>query len=300
MLFTVHASALALLTAGSVTTPPADPTPIYGGERTDGYPAVVSFQAGSGFCTGTVVAPRLVLTAGHCLAGFAPGSTTITIYYGPEAFLQSQSVDAVSWGTHPEFCSKTSCGDDIHDLGYLTLPSDFVVQQYPSLIVDQQTWDESMTPGTVVTLVGYGEADNDPGAPNSGNGIKREVDVTIDHLTPKGLEFFAGGDGKDTCRGDSGGPAFVTLDDGTLALAGILSRGSDPCGEGGFYGAPYAGLCWVRDETGVDLVPSGCADCACLDTAPPPEGCGCTTDPAGAPLHWSGLAVLAMLSRRRR
>ncbi len=302
MLQVVLVLTLVLLSSGlrlESELPNPDPVPIYGGERTaEGeFPSVVSFQAGGAFCTGTVVAPRVVLTAAHCVSEL-PSAADLTVFFGSEAFLASQSVKAVEWGAHPDFCSSSSCGQEIHDLGYLVLETDFVVPDYPAPIVTQGEWDETMQPGRPVTLVGFGEANNDPGASMRGLGIKRKVDVTLERLTPAGLEFFAGGEGKDTCVGDSGGPAFITLEDGSVRLAGILSRGSDPCGEGGFYGIPYAGLCWVRDETGVNLLTDGCEDCGCLDTTPPPNGCGCGQPYRDAPRAWLGLLALGV--RRRR
>lgn len=288
---------LALLAANlPLGTEPADPDPIYGGEPTgeNEFPSVVAFQVGSTFCSGTVVAPRLVITAAHCVAGVPDGSADITVWFGSQSHLASMSTKAVSWGAHPDFCAKSSCRTDIHDLGYLLLETDFVVPSYPAIITTQDEWDELMAPGTDVTLVGYGED-----APKSGLGIKRKVDVSIDRLTPQGLEFFAGGGGKDSCVGDSGGPAFARREDGSLVLAGVLSRGSDPCGDGGYYGAPYAGLCFIRDETGIDLVPEGCGECACLDTAPPEEGCGCSPERDAVPAGWAAAALLFLGLRHR-
>src|SRR5690606_32806846 len=92
-------------------------------------------------------------------------------------------------------------------------------------ITSQDEWDETMRTGESVTLVGYGE-DPDAESQRGSIGIKRKVTTTITQLSPEGLEFFAGGGLRDSCEGDSGGPAFVQLSSGKWRLAGITSRGS--------------------------------------------------------------------------
>lgn len=277
-----------------LSIPAQPPQPILGGEPTgpQEFDGVVAVVAGHGLCTGTVVAPRLVLTAGHCLRN-VPASSGVHVFFGDELD-GSMSVPAEHWAMHPDFCAD--CKEDIFDYGFVTLGVDFTVPGgYLLPLVDQDEWDEAMVSGGAVTLVGYGE---DPATPDS-IGTKRKVTTAIQRFSPKGLEFFAGGDERDSCQGDSGGPAFVRLEDGTLRLAGITSRGSSPCGSGGYYGTPYAALCWVRDETGVDMLSSGCDSCDCLKTVPP-EG-GCTTQPR-RPASSGALALLivSMLRRRKR
>ncbi|MEX1369034.1 MAG: trypsin-like serine protease [Nannocystaceae bacterium] len=298
------ASVLASSPATNAPGPLADPPPvqpIVGGEQTGEleYGAIVALlNSQSGLCTGTVVAPRLVLTAAHCVAGLGLGST-IDVYYGNELQFD-MSTEAVDFGDHPDFCE--TCREDIFDYGYVLLGSDFVPPDgFIMPITDQQEWDEVMRDGQEVILVGFGE---DPDAVNPADslGTKRKVTTTISRFSELGLEFFAGGDGSDSCQGDSGGPAIVRLSDGTLRLAGITSRGSDPCGKGGFYGAPFPALSWVRDETGVDLLPSECEDSDCLDMSPPPEQSSrCAVGSSrgqGGPLGGLGWLLLPVLIAR--
>ncbi len=276
-----------------------DPQPIIGGDETKpgDFDGVVALTIGSELCTGTVVAPRLILTAAHCLVD-ADQVGRLVVRYGDDVY--GGAVEADGWGMHPDFSPKSKT--DIFDYGYVTLPVDFTVPGgYTTPIVDQDEWDEAMRKGETVTLVGYGGDSADRNAVY-GAGLKREVDTTISRFTPKGFEFFAGGSQRDTCSGDSGGPAFVRLGNGALRLAGITSRGTDPCGNGGYYGAPYPALCWVRDETGVDLVGEACSACDCLDTAPPDEGGRCSVGDEHDPLElaWCLLALVGLRAARRR
>lgn len=279
---------------------PPPPSPIVGGEPTEpgDFDGVVAVVAGSGLCTGTVVAPRLVLTAAHCLAGLRQ-DTEVEVYFGQE-INAADKVAATDYGVHPRFCPD--CKEDIYDYGYVVIASDFTVPGGFLLpVTTQEEWDEAMVGGREVTLVGYGE-DPEIDALKKGIGIKREVTTTIRRFSDRGLEFYAGGMQQDSCNGDSGGPAFIRVGSGALRLAGITSRGSNPCGDGGYYGTPYPALCWVRDETGVDLIGSACSACDCLDIATDDDkGCSVARPRGGddEPIAFSLLVVLATLQRWR-
>ncbi len=274
-------------------------TEIIGGELTEPgeFDGVVALQAGTGLCSGTVVAPRLILTAAHCLAALDP-NTEVIVHYGDH--INAGTIVASSWGAHPQFCPD--CKQDLFDYGYVEIDTDFMVPGgYILPIATQAEWDQAMAEGREVTVVGYGE---DPGT-GDGVGVKRKVTTTISKLSKGGLEFYAGGNAHDSCNGDSGGPAFVRVGSGELRLAGITSRGSNPCGDGGYYGAPYPALCWVRNETGVDFIGGECANCDCIDTDPPGDDSDCAVDPHRDDAPWALLAfallpVVRRLRSRRR
>ena len=65
----------------------------------------------------------------------------------------------------------------------------------------------------------------------------------------KGLEIVAGGNGLDSCNGDSGGPAYILLN-GKRMLAGATSRATRnftrPCGDGGIYTRVDKYLDWIK------------------------------------------------------
>ncbi len=281
-----------------------EPQAIYGGEPVEpgDWPAVVSVATSSRRCTGTLVSPTLVLTAAHCLDPAPVGP--VQIQFGDSVNPPSIQVSSSDWGVHEDFCLPADCGEDLHDFGWVLL-SQPVNNVEPILpITDQAEFDEGMRVGVELVFVGYGEDEDQQ------IGIKREVTASLTSFTESGREFRAGGDGKDTCSGDSGGPALVRLGSGEVRLAGVLSRGG-ACGGGGIYGVPMPELCWLRDSSGVDLLPAGCEACDCVMLAgeQPDDGCDCSLATAdlqpgepgsGWALLGLGLLVGAGVWRRRR
>jgi hypothetical protein len=261
--------------------------PIFGGDPVapGDWPAVVAVQTDK-LCTGTLVAPDLVLTAAHCFD--ADASAIVRVVFGDE-LATGQVVVSQDWGRHPDFCLPSECDEDLSDFGWIRLPAPVSVA--PILpITDQAEFDQVMRIGAELEFVGYGMDDSGV------TGAKREVSSSLTGFSSSGREFDAGGDGKDTCNGDSGGPALVRLSNGELRLAGVISRGGE-CGKGGIYGVPTPELCWLRDSSGVDLLPAGCESCDCvaLRGDAPDEGCGCVLERDGRGPRGRGGWLLTLL-----
>jgi len=277
------------------TAPAPAPSPIYGGDLVEpgSWPSAVAILIGDVLCTGTLISETVVITAAHCLDN-NPSPSVMHVVVGDDVYSEFDEVVAVvEHGSHPDFCGTDTivCKVDIWDYGYLVLERPITSIEPTRPITSQADWDEAMYIGAPITVVGFGDDEKQL------KGFKRQVDVEIVRFSSTGLEFQAGGMGFDSCQGDSGGPAFVTLASGEVVLAGVVSRGYT-CGKGGFYGIPYAPLCWLNEETGVDLRTDACEACDCLDIVPKSDdGCGCASGDAGGPL---GLVVLVALAGLRR
>lgn len=208
------------------------------------------------FCSGVLIHPRIVLTAAHC----APNITKV--------YLGGRSVNLV--GSMGEVCQveRVIVHPDYdpdrvpsHDIAILVLARP--AQTAPVVVANDAQIDKEDN----VTLVGFGF---EHPTLNIGFGTKRKVDVPLTSLDglPSDVandlesrhgfahefEFHAGRKmlGKDSCNGDSGGPAYVMAGD-TFVVAGITSRAAFSsiarCGDGGVYTrvAPY--LAWIGEAT---------------------------------------------------
>ncbi|MBI5532803.1 MAG: trypsin-like serine protease [Deltaproteobacteria bacterium] len=193
---------------------------IVNGKPTANYPgAGVLLTQGQAFCTGTLIGPHTVLTAGHCVDQMDPSQ--MSFGFGPDASQIMDAIQVVSAVQHPNFDMQQLT----NDVAVITLAQDAQVAPIPL----NQSMDDSWV-GRTVTLVGYGVSD---GPSQTGAGIKREVDVTIDQVDGTSLHYTTQ-QGKTACNGDSGGPAFA-MEGGQLVVAGITSYGDQNCKQYGVY-----------------------------------------------------------------
>lgn len=271
---------------------PAQPR-IWGGEEVapGELAQVVAVRVGPVLCTGTMVTERVVLTAAHCFAS-EPPLEDVHVFIGESTLAPEVVLGIDGWGRHPDYCDDPEECTELFDFAWIAVDQPVTFDAgYVAPIAEPEEFEATMRTGQEVWLVGFGQDENDD------LGSKRKVATEIREFSEHGLEFLAGGDGKDSCAGDSGGPALV-LDGSTARLAGVLSRGF-ACGEGGMYGIPYPVLCWLRDRSGADFTAS-CSTCDCAELpreTAKEDGCGCraSTGPG-----WPALLALPWLLRRRR
>ncbi len=196
-------------------------------------------------CSGTLIAPTVFLTAGHCTAYFQTLSPTDyvagvsfanPIPWGDLTNSQTKVILASSVVTNPEYSQRQS---DPADLGVLILPSGQTAGLSAATLPTLGLLDQLSAAGTLrskrFTAVGYGLQDlvvgGGPLYNQDQNPIPRMYAFSsFSALGPAYLRLSQNpstGDGG-TCNGDSGGPNFVTVD-GNLILAATTVTGDIFC-----------------------------------------------------------------------
>jgi hypothetical protein len=244
--------------AASLQTAPGAPDPeaVVGGSDAQPceFPAAASALRydGSHACTVVVVHPRVVLLAAHCLYTGDLGS----VVFGEDAFAPAATIPIELCEGHPGFMEV---GDfNFLDLAYCKLTEDApAVPIVPPLMGCEA---DELAPGATVVLPGFGLNDE---INYTGQGIKRWTANTVEAVDEKANDLYLlGADGSSVCFGDSGGPAYLQLSDGTWRVVGITSEGhpdveGEPyiCGYGAIYDLVHLEMEWFEQQTGYDLTP---------------------------------------------
>jgi hypothetical protein len=204
---------------------------IIGGTTDTGDPGVVMLlqtipgQTSSALCTGEVISPHVVLTAAHCTGGEDPTITNATwqVFLGPD-FSQATSATMLAVKeAHFNSAFDPNNLDNGNDVGVAIMQDPIPVTPLP---INRGPIDASFD-GKPVRFVGYG-LDNAPA--QSGAGVKRQTTSTINTHTDLLLNFKD--PAHETCNGDSGGPAFMTIN-GREVIVGLTSFGDRNCSAGG-------------------------------------------------------------------
>lgn len=257
----------AILITGCTTQVDTAEQAIRGGDVDDADPAVVALSIGDyQFCSGVLVAPHTVLTAGHC------DLLDMTASFGTDVSSPAQAIAVVEAFEHPSYTGE----GQPYDFALMKLA---VNPGIDPVALNTTALDDSEL-GQAMRHVGFGVTDD---STKDGGGIKRTVTYPLNRIEPQLI--YSGADGKQTCSGDSGAPAFMTIG-GSEVVVGIVSDGPDcQLSQDGWDGRVDAVTDWI--DTTISTI----------EATPPSPSHGCSAGGGGSPAV--ALAFLGVVRRRR-
>lgn len=246
-------AALLSLAPADLSTTPTYPQ-VAGGEEVleCAWIDTVAVTGGGGLCTGSLVHPRVVVYAAHCGDGdkqIRIGNTST----GGGGFTRATERCVI----YPDYLGTN---DQAHDWAFCVLEE--AVTEIPVTPPAFGCELERIEPDAPVVIAGFGNNTETGGA-----GTKRWADTTI--VSTFGSTVNIGGDGTSTCSGDSGGSAFIAMDDGSWRAISMTSTGVG-CGLTGVHALMHPAIPWIEETAQIDITP-----CHDLDgTWNPTAACG--------------------------
>ena len=203
---------------------------IINGELENNESSTVSIKLnGNPHCTGTIIQPKVILTAGHCVAQVNNGQAlefmnmgrlTVDVLINQNVTETANVIDVLMY---PLWDGQGFTDGNDAALMYLD-------QMLTPTPVPLDTVDPTNRVGTVGKAVGFGVTDGNNLQSNA-NGNKMSVGLKVLDLAADGKLLSLGSPDqvhRSQCFGDSGGPLFFQTPQGQV-VSGITSYGDQTC-----------------------------------------------------------------------
>ncbi len=171
-------------------------------------------------CSGSLVDRDIVLTAAHCIPKNVDISKCNYYFAKTSMFEYGIKANAVEILVHPNYYrSPTTLKNDV---AFIKLDSTKIsesIAPYFEIIplATKEQLEEYLVPNNDVIMVGYGKRKN-----GTSGGYYLQLKAKIKSI---GKEQFAVESYGETANiGDSGGPAYIQLSDGSYRVAGVISN----------------------------------------------------------------------------